>query len=78
MEESKFTTPNGKVVEAFTTNTTVGWGIRFTSGGQLPSDLTGSYMCKRDAESAIALYLDSLSKEPKNAKTQRNKTVSDS
>ena len=54
----KYTTPNGKEIESYRCPQSAQWKIKFTSGGELPEELTGIYTTDKFAEIAINKYLE--------------------
>jgi hypothetical protein len=53
-----FTTPNGKEIEIFRDKQSAQYKIQFTSGGELPEELTGIFTNELFAETAINKYLE--------------------
>ena len=58
-----FKTPGGKIIELFYEGFLL--KVKFTTGGQLPPALAGSYTSFAQAKTSIEMYLDSLKKTPK-------------
>ncbi len=58
-----FKTPGGKIIELFYEGFLL--KARFTTGGQLPQQLKGSYTSFAQAKTSIEMYLDSFKKKPK-------------
>jgi hypothetical protein len=58
-----FKTPGGKIIELFHEGYLL--KIRFTSGGQLPDVLKGSYTSFVQAKTSIEMYLDTLKNKSK-------------
>lgn len=57
---STFETPNGKVITTFTQPGTAHVKIKFTTGGELPEELSGLFTSVRVADRAIMSYLGRL------------------
>lgn len=53
-----FETHNGKVIQLVRNNKTAQINIQFTSGGELPEELTGLFTTERFAELAVNAYLE--------------------
>ena len=58
-------TPNGKKIEAVRNKTGV-YKFQFTSGGELPEELSGIFVDERNVKIALARYIDRINKK-KNA-----------
>lgn len=54
----KYLTPNGKEIESYRCSQSAQWKIKFTSGGELPEELTGIFTTDKFAEIAINKYLE--------------------
>lgn len=61
-------TSGGKEIQAFR-DSQARWKVQFTSGGQLPEELTGLYTSERNAVNAILQYIDK-DKNRKSKKTE--------
>lgn len=60
----EYETPNGKGILII--RSPFGrYKIKFHQGGELPEELTGEFMRVRDADKAIAQYLDKVTPEKK-------------
>lgn len=57
----EFVTPNGKVMELYNEGFAV--KVRFTTGGELPRELSGSWTNKLFAIDSINKYLDNKQKK---------------
>jgi hypothetical protein len=55
---SKYNTPNGKEIEVYRCPQSAQWKIKFTSGGELPEELSGIFTNGTFAETAINKYLE--------------------
>lgn len=53
----KYETEGGKEIKAVKDEWGNFWSIAFTSGGQLPKELTGTFTDQHKAEQAIVIYL---------------------
>jgi hypothetical protein len=57
---SEFKTPNGKVIVTYNVPGTAHVGIKFTTGGELPTELSGLFTSVRVADQMIGAYLGKL------------------
>lgn len=65
-------TPEGKKIEVFPVEGTSLWAIRFKSGGQLPEELSGKWVKRKDAVKEMSKYLNKRSKKKrKNGKNKK-------
>jgi hypothetical protein len=53
-----FTTPNGKNIEIQRDKSTAQYKIQFTTGGELPLELSGIFTNETYAQTAVNQYLD--------------------
>lgn len=60
---SQFETPNGKVIATFIDPGTAHVRIKFTTGGELPAELSGLFTSIRVAEQMIKGYISKLEQE---------------
>lgn len=65
-----FKTPNGKELKIYHVKNTALYKVAFTSGGELPEELSGMYTSPKFAQDAIEAYL-----AVKNTKAEQKKTV---
>lgn len=62
---STFETPNGKQIATFVEANSPMYRIKFTTGGELPSELQGVFTSEKFADRAIKAYLQSYKKPVK-------------
>ena len=60
-----FETPNGKQIAMVICPKTAHIKVQFTSGGELPVELSGLYTSQTDAEKDIMIYIEKLNSTPK-------------
>lgn len=60
-----FETPNGKQIAMVICPKTAHIKVQFTSGGELPVELSGLYTSQTDAEKDIMIYIEKLNSAPK-------------
>lgn len=68
MAAQQFETPNGKIVTTFIDPGTAHVRIKFTTGGELPAELSGLFTSIRVAEQMIRGYISKLSLEQEKVK----------
>ena len=64
-----YETTAGKIIEPFIVPNTQHFKIRFTSGGELPEELSGIYTSEKDVEKAVLIYLDRKNGQSTSRKT---------
>lgn len=64
---SEFVTPNGKTIDYFTEPGTSLLRIKFTTGGELPSELSGLFTSVYEVEKTIKGYLGKAVESSKKA-----------
>ena len=65
-----FTTPNGKEIQIFRDKVSAQYKIQFSSGGELPEELTGIFTNELFAETAINKYLEKQETKKVKAETK--------
>jgi hypothetical protein len=65
-----FTTPNGKEIQIFRDRVSAQYKIQFSSGGELPEELTGIFTNELFAETAINKYLEKQETKKVKAETK--------
>ena len=65
-----FTTPNGKEIQIFRDKASAQYKIQFSSGGELPEELTGIFTNELFAETAINKYLEKQETKKVKAETK--------
>lgn len=58
LDNQVFETPAGKQIALFRDPKTANFRIKFTSGGELPEELSGQYTAAKNAVRDILVYLD--------------------
>lgn len=64
-----YTTEAGKIIEPFIVPNTQHLKIRFTTGGEIPEELSGFFTSEKDVEKAVLIYLDRKNGTSKSRKT---------
>ncbi len=64
-----FETTGGKIIQIKRSPKTSQFYIEFSTGGELPTELTSSFSTEDKASMAVSMYLDRMSK--KNLKTEK-------
>jgi hypothetical protein len=65
-----FTTPNGKEIQIFRDKVSAQYKLQFSSGGELPEELTGIFTNELFAETAINKYLEKQETKKVKAETK--------
>jgi hypothetical protein len=63
-------TPNGKEIAVVNQPGTGHYKIQFTSGGELPEELSGLYTTTNSANIAIVSYIERQKQKPKKSKEE--------
>ena len=65
-----YTTPNGKEIQIFRDKVSAQYKLQFSSGGELPEELTGIFTNELFAETAINKYLEKQETKKVKAETK--------
>jgi hypothetical protein len=62
---AEFTTPNGKIVSTYIDPSIGMYRIKFTTGGELPAELSGIFTSSYVAEKTVQGYIAQVTESPK-------------